>query len=44
MSVDVRLKNNKFYIENDWIEAKTTNELIRENTPKEEIVLAFSPR
>lgn len=41
MSVYVRLKNNKIYIEEDWTEEGIANELIREGVPKEEIVLAF---
>jgi hypothetical protein len=41
MSVYVRLKNNKIYIEEDWTEEGIANELIREGIAKEEIVLAF---
>lgn len=41
MSVYVRIKNNKFYIEEDWTEEGIANELLREGVPKEEIVLAF---
>lgn len=39
--VHVRIKNEKIYIEEDWTEEGTANELLREGVPKEDIVLAF---
>ncbi len=41
ISVYVRLKNNKIWIEEDWTEEGIANELLREGVPKEDIVLAF---
>ncbi|QYX31968.1 XisI protein [Sphaerospermopsis torques-reginae] len=41
ITVYVRIKNNKIYIEEDWTEEGIANELLREGVPKEDIVLAF---
>ena len=41
ISVYIRLKNEKIYIEEDWTEEGIANELLRECVPKEDIVLAF---
>ena len=41
IQVHIRLKNNKIYIEEDWTEEGIANELLREDVPKEDIVLAF---
>ena len=34
-------KNQKIYIEDDWTEEGIANELLREDIPKSDIVLAF---
>ena len=39
----VRLKNGKFWIEEDWTEEGIANELVRLGVPRSEIVLAFNP-
>ncbi len=41
MTVYVRLRNGKFWIEEDWTEEGIANELVRVGVPKEDIVLAF---
>ncbi|NEQ76347.1 MAG: XisI protein [Okeania sp. SIO2C9] len=41
ISVYIRIKNENIYIEEDWKEEGIANELLRENVPKEDIVLAF---
>ncbi|NES80693.1 MAG: hypothetical protein F6K10_04420 [Moorea sp. SIO2B7] len=41
ISVHIRLKNKKIYIEEDWTEEGIANKLLREGVPKEDIVLAF---
>ncbi|MDY6990985.1 MAG: XisI protein [Cyanobacteriota bacterium] len=41
ISVYIRIKNEKIYVEEDWTESGIANELLRENVPKEDIVLAF---
>jgi hypothetical protein len=41
ISVYMRIKNGKIYIEEDWTEEGMANELLREGVPKEDIVLAF---
>jgi phage FluMu gp28-like protein len=41
ISVYIRLKNEKIYIEEDWTEEGIATELLREGVPKEDIVLAF---
>ncbi|NET01827.1 MAG: XisI protein [Sphaerospermopsis sp. SIO1G2] len=41
ITVHVRMKNDKIYIEEDWTEAGIATELLREGVPKEDIVLAF---
>ena len=41
ISVYVRIKNEKIYIEEDWTEEGIATELLREGIPKEDIVLAF---
>ena len=41
ISVHIRLKNEKIYIEEDWTEEGIATELLREGVLKEDIVLAF---
>lgn len=41
ISVYIRIKNEKIYIEDDWTEEGIATELLREGVPKEDIVLAF---
>lgn len=41
ISVYIRIKNGKIYIEDDWTEEGIATELLREGVPKEDIVLAF---
>jgi hypothetical protein len=41
IQVHIRIKNQKIYIEDDWTEEGIANELLRENIPKSDIVLAF---
>ena len=41
ISVYIRIKNEKIYIEEDWTEEGMANELLRLGVPKEDIVLAF---
>ncbi|MGB0562675.1 MAG: XisI protein [Spirulinaceae cyanobacterium] len=40
-TVYVRLRDGKFWIEEDWTEAGIANELVAAGVPKEHIVLAF---
>ncbi len=41
IQVHIRIKNQKIYIEDDWTEDGIANELLREDIPKSDIVLAF---
>jgi hypothetical protein len=41
MTVYVRIRDNKFWIEEDWTEDGIATDLIRAGVPKEDIVLAF---
>ena len=41
MTVYVRIREGKFWIEEDWTENGIATDLIREGIPKEDIVLAF---
>ncbi|NJN74619.1 MAG: XisI protein [Limnothrix sp. RL_2_0] len=41
ISVYVRIKNEKIYIEEDWTEEGIATDLLAEGVPKEDIVLAF---
>jgi len=41
ITVYIRIKNQKIYIEEDWTEEGIANELLKENIPKQDIVLAF---
>ncbi|MBD2490550.1 XisI protein [Aulosira sp. FACHB-615] len=41
ISVYVRIKNEKIYIEEDWTEEGIATDLLRKGVPKEDIVLAF---
>ncbi|MBP0018751.1 MAG: XisI protein [Cyanobacteria bacterium SBLK] len=41
ISVYIRIKNEKIYIEEDWTEEGIANELLRKGVTKEDIVLAF---
>ncbi len=43
ISVHIRIKNEKIYIEEDWTEEGMANELLRLGIPPEDIVLAFQP-
>jgi XisI protein len=43
ISVYIRIKNEKIYIEEDWTEEGMANELLRLGVPKQDIVLAFQP-
>lgn len=40
-TVDVRLKNGKIWIEENWTEVGIAKELLQAGVPKEDIVLAF---
>lgn len=39
----IRLKNDKFWIEEDWTEEGIGTELMRLGVPREDIVLAYNP-
>jgi hypothetical protein len=41
MTIYVRIRNGKFWIEEDWTEDGIATDLVREGVPKEDIVLAF---
>lgn len=41
ISVYMRIKNGKIYIEEDWTGEGMANELLRKGVPMEDIVLAF---
>ena len=41
MTVYVRIRDGKFWIEEDWTEEGIATELVRAGVPKEDIVLAF---
>ncbi|MGQ9873563.1 XisI protein [Leptodesmis sp.] len=41
MTVYVRVRDGKFWIEEDWTENGIATDLIRKSVPKEDIVLAF---
>jgi hypothetical protein len=41
MTVYVRIRDEKFWIEEDWTEEGIALDLVREGVPKEDIVLAF---
>lgn len=41
MTVYVRIRDGKFWIEEDWTEDGIATDLIREGVPKQDIVLAF---
>ncbi|MEB3180319.1 MAG: XisI protein [Nostocaceae cyanobacterium] len=43
ISVHIRIKNDKIYIEEDWTEEGIANELMRNGVPSSDIVLAFQP-
>ena len=42
-TVYVRLRNDKFWIEEDWLENGIATDLLKAGVPKEDIVLAFQP-
>ncbi len=42
-TVYVRIRNEKFYIEEDWTEGGIADDLLDAGVPKEDIVLAFHP-
>ena len=39
----VRLRDNKFWIEDDWTEEGIASKLLQEGIPNQDIVLAFNP-
>ncbi|MGK7927688.1 MAG: XisI protein [Spirulina sp.] len=41
ITVYIRIKNEKIYIEEDWTEEGIADELLKEGVPKTDIVLAF---
>ena len=41
ITVYVRIRNDKFWIEEDWTEDGIATDLVRAGVPKEDIVLAF---
>ena len=41
ITVYVRIRGGKFWIEEDWTEDGIATDLVREGVPKEDIVLAF---
>src|SRR6476659_3648541 len=41
ISVHIRIKNEKIWIEEDWTEEGIATEFLREGVPKDNIVLAF---
>jgi hypothetical protein len=41
ITVYIRIRDGKFWIEEDWTENGVAADLIREGVPKEDIVLAF---
>jgi hypothetical protein len=41
MTVYVRIRDRKFWIEEDWTEDGIATDLVRAGVPKEDIVLAF---
>lgn len=41
MTVYVRIRDDKFWIEEDWTEDGIATDLVRAGVPKEDIVLAF---
>lgn len=41
MTVYVRIRDSKFWIEEDWTEDGIATDLVRAGVPKEDIVLAF---
>ncbi|WP_427161846.1 XisI protein [Aliinostoc sp. HNIBRCY26] len=43
ITVYIRIKNDKIYIEEDWTEEGIATELIRLGVPASDIVLAFQP-
>lgn len=42
-TVYVRLRNGKFWIEEDWLEQGIASDLLEHGVPKQDIVLAFQP-
>ncbi|NET90989.1 MAG: XisI protein [Kamptonema sp. SIO1D9] len=43
ITIYVRIKNEKIYVEEDWTEEGIATDLLREGIPKEDIVLGFHP-
>jgi len=43
ITVHIRMKDNKIWIEEDWTEEGIANALIEAGVPKSDIVLAFHP-
>lgn len=41
VTIYVRIRNGKFYIEEDWTEEGITSHLLAAGVPKSDIVLAF---
>lgn len=43
MTIHIRIKNEKIWIEEDWTEEGVATELLSAGVPQEDIVLAFYP-
>ncbi|MBN4002254.1 MAG: XisI protein [Nostoc sp. LPT] len=43
ITVHIRIKNNKIWIEEDWTEEGIATELLNVGVPQSDIVLAFHP-
>lgn len=43
ITIHTRIKNDKIWIEEDWMEEGIANELLKVGVPHEDIVLAFHP-
>ena len=41
MTAYVRIRDGKFWVEEDWTQDGIATDLVREGVPKEDIVLAF---
>lgn len=42
-TVYVRIRDNKFWIEEDWLENGIATDLLKGGVPKEDIILGFQP-
>ena len=43
ITLHVRIREGKIWVEEDWTEAGIANFLVREGVPKDDIVLGFQP-